>query len=324
MHLTNDLARYQNPFADIEPFSGTVRKGFIANFLGTETETEFCVWNDLSRMEHGPHHMTTRRPEIAVGEGFFEWVSVLEAVKEAEDRFVMLEIGGGYGARAVDAHRMLEKLNPMPCKLGVVEADPGRFSLALRHFENNGIDPKDHWLIHAMVSDSNRPMVFPFGGIYGDNNAIADTSDKMTLVDNIVSQGIEGEVLRNIMLDMRTGVVLNFDDGATEPRKYEIAIVSTVTIADLVRPFERVDLCDIDIQSAESYTVPVAMPHLNRKVRRVHLATHGADVHDAMRNLFLEHGWVVTFDFPPNKSFESDFGDFSVGDGILAVRNPRL
>ncbi len=323
--LTNDLASYQNPFPDIEPFCGTVRKGFIANFLGTETETEFCIWNDLSHMEQAPHHMTTERPVIAAGEGFFEWVSAVEAVREAKDRFVMLELGGGYGARAVDTYRMLQLLNPMPCKLGLVEADPGRFSWALRHFANNGIDTRDHWLIKTMVSDTNRPMLFPFGGIYGDNNAIADPGDAQLLADNIIQQGVEGDVLKGIMTNMRTGVVLRQDDGQTpEPRKYEIAIVSTVTIADMVRPFERVDYIDIDIQSAELYAVPAAMDALNRKVRRIHLATHGDHIHEALLNLFVDQGWEITFNFQPNKSFESEYGNFSVGDGIVSARNPRV
>ena len=72
----------------------------------------------------------------------------------------MVELGGGYAARTVDAHAALQLHNPMPSRYVVVEAELTHFSWALRHMHANGIDPDDHWMINALVGVDNKPHIF--------------------------------------------------------------------------------------------------------------------------------------------------------------------
>jgi hypothetical protein len=63
---------------------------------------------------------------------------------------------------------------------------------------------------------------------------------------------------------------------------------------------------------------------LRRKVRRIHIGTHGEDVHMALHNLFADNGWDIVFSFKPNARHASALGNFETNDGVLTVRNPDL
>ncbi len=69
---------------------------------------------------------------------------------------------------------------------------------------------------------------------------------------------------------------------------------------------------------------PPFMDVLKRKVRRVHIGTHGADVHDTLANLFRRKGWHMVFDYPPNSSHTHPLGSFELNDGVLTLLNPAL
>jgi len=61
-----------------------------------------------------------------------------------------------------------------------------------------------------------------------------------------------------------------------------------------------------------------------RKVRRIHLATHGADLHKQMWNLFFENGWLCETDYAPNSCREAVWSKFEINDGVLDLVNLDL
>jgi hypothetical protein len=63
---------------------------------------------------------------------------------------------------------------------------------------------------------------------------------------------------------------------------------------------------------------------VKRKVRRVHIGTHGKEVHNILLQLFERDGWDIVFNFEPNSSFSTPMGNFSTNDGVLTVVNPDL
>jgi hypothetical protein len=69
---------------------------------------------------------------------------------------------------------------------------------------------------------------------------------------------------------------------------------------------------------------PPCIDLLGRKVRRIHIGTHGKDVHDALHSLFDKDGWEIVFSYAPNSEFDTPVGKFTTNDGVLTVRNPRL
>jgi hypothetical protein len=60
---------------------------------------------------------------------------------------------------------------------------------------------------------------------------------------------------------------------------------------------------------------------VNRKVRRVHIGTHGRDIHGALRALFSNAGWQIVFDYAPESRHKTERGVLKLGDGIMSARN---
>ena len=240
----------------------------------------------------------------------------------ARGRFVMVELGGGYAARSVDAHRALQNLNPMPCQLVIVEAEPTHFAWAKRHLEANGIDPADHWLIKAAVSVDSDPKLFMRGaGVY--YNGIVEPADVETVVKQIIDVNNTEQALRNLMTAGRCGMQIPYNSAAGRDL-FDYEFVSTIPLADILAPLPHVDLMDIDIQGAEDTAIEPAMDLLNRRVKRVHLGTHGADIHRGLWELFFEHEWICEFDYPPFSQNATPWGQFETMDGILHFQNSRL
>ena len=100
--------------------------------------------------------------------------------------------------------------------------------------------------------------------------------------------------------------------------------MSAVTLKDILSPFDVVDYLESDIQQSEILVFPPFMQLLKRKVRRIHIGTHGSDVHNTLNTLFEEYGWEIVFTFEPNKTYETALGSFATNDGVLTIRNPHL
>ena len=160
--LMDYLESMVRAFANTKPWQGEVPPDYFPNFLGVMTEQLFIA-------DHAPSNNTlavdaadnmTPAPGFTDSEIFFEQAAIHEAVKAARGKFIMVELGGGYAARTVDAHAALQQHNPMPGRYVVVEAEPTHFDWALRHTRTNGINPDDHWMINALVGVDNKPQVF--------------------------------------------------------------------------------------------------------------------------------------------------------------------
>jgi hypothetical protein len=321
----NDIAKYEHIFDGIVPWADMLPPGFTVDFVGTRIDLKFRTIFPVPPELIGGKVVTTRLPEISDGEGWFEAVNWVEAARAARRRFVMITLGACYGAQAVGSYRTLQLLNPMPSKFVAVEGDPENVAWVKQHMRDNGMDPDAHWIVQAAISNNNNPVLFPVGwpglGIqncYGTNE---DNSRKV-YADEIIASGRANDAIRNIFLNNSTGIIKNLVPGQDFPG--EIKIVSAVTLADLLGPFDVVDYLESDIQQSEIVVFPPFMGVLKRKVRRIHIGTHGSDVHAALRGLFEKEGWEIVFDFAPNSKFDSALGSFSTNDGVLTVRNHGL
>jgi hypothetical protein len=128
--------------------------------------------------------------------------------------------------------------------------------------------------------------------------------------------------LRNLLIHNTTGLTKDLVPG--QNFMAEIKLMSAVTLGDILAPFDRVDYLEADMQQSEIIVFPPFIDLLKRKVRRIHIGTHGKDVHQALHRLFEEHGWDIVFSYEPNSEFTSPLGKFSTNDGVLTVRNPDL
>ena len=318
-----ELSQYKDYFREYQVGQEGLKDGFFANFVGVCTDHSFLergLPTDGGRPDnpcYGPGV-----PQAYWGETFFEWITLIDSIREAREHFTMMELGSGYAARTVNADAALKAAKPLPAFYVVVEAEPTNFAWAQRHMRNNGIDPATHWMLNIALSDGNVPDLFPLrGGDYGNNVYVG--GNRENIFDAVKAAGALEPVLRNVLTTSRIG--LSFGDSEDSAAQgHDIGFVSALTLADILSPLVRVDLIDMDIQSAEFRVIPPAMDVLDRKVRRMQIGTHGKEVHEHLVKTFALRGWEIVFDFEPNSRFESDLGAFETDDGILAVVNPRL
>lgn len=311
-------------FEGIEPWKGEVATGRSRTFIGALSPVE--AWDRGKTLPNGTEYHETQLPCVTDGETFFEWISTLLAVRSAQRRFTMVSFGAHFGGPLVNAALALQRVNPMPFNLVGVEADPNTCVALADHFRENGIDPSDHWIINSALSDSNRPVVFPVCELRPGSNSALHTDDQLqVLLDDIIKSGQAEAILKNIVLEGSTRVHIQLDRPEGTPEAVgELRFVSTNTVADILHPLAFVDYLEIDIQKAEGYALPPAIEILNRKVRWLHLGTHGFDIHDSMREMLVAHGWEILFDFRPATRFDTAEGPFETCDGVLSAYNPAL
>jgi hypothetical protein len=323
----NDLRQYSALFEEIVPCSGTIPPAFTLDFLGTLTAKEFLVWGHHPAYVDGGQ-ITLQLPRLEDGENgefWFEAIDWILSVKEAREKFVMITLGALYGYQAVGCSRALQHLNPMPSKLVAVEPIPENVAWTKRHMRDNGIDPDDHWIIQAVVSDCNDPVFFPVGSPgLGAQDCIAtnEAAARQQYVDEIIKNGHIEAALGNLILKNTTGIQKDIIAGAGSFG--EIKLVSAITLADILGPLERVDLLEADIQQSEIIVFPPFRHLLKKKVHRIHLGTHGRDVHEHLHRMFADDGWDIVFNYEPESLHETEFGSFTTNDGILSVCNPPI
>jgi predicted O-methyltransferase YrrM len=331
----NSLEHYSDIFSGIRPWSGHVPHRFIVDFVGTQTNIEFhpFLFNDPSFDGNavGNSFEQTRVPQLSDGgspanaEGWFEAVDWVMAAREARDRYVMITLGANYGAQAVGACKTLQLINPMPYKLVAVEPVPDNLMWIRQHMHNNGIDPDQQWIVPLAISNTTEPLYFPVGapGI-GSNNCFStnEQAARKNYADAFIESGRTEEALRNLLMHNTTGITKELIPGQNATG--EIKLVSSITLNELLGPFDLVDYLEADIQQSEILVFPAFAKLLKRKVRRIHIGTHGKDVHRELHNLFANDGWEMVFSFEPNATHESALGSFETNDGVLTVRNPNL
>jgi hypothetical protein len=321
----NELANFRDVFRGITPYSGKPPKGFLVDFLGTLTDSRFLVDLNGSRETHGGGLVTTRLPTVEDGEVWFEAVNWVEAARAARGRYVMITLGACYAAQAVGAQRALAALNPMPYRLVAVEPEPDNMKWARKHLSINGIDPNQQWLLQAAISGSNEPVFFPIGSPGSGSQNCFSTNERearAAYLDYFVKSGTIVEALKAILLEGTTGIEKDLVPGMNF--KAEIKVVSSVTLPDVLGPFDLVDYLEADMQQSEIVVFPPYMEILKQRVRRVHIGTHGSDVHETLAELLRRDDWSIVFDYAPNSQFDTPFGKFSTNDGVLSAVNEHL
>jgi hypothetical protein len=331
----NNLEDYRNVFDGIKPWSGEVPKRFIADFLGMLIDIDFhpMLFTDpnFDPEPVGGGWDETTIPDLgkvvtpADAEAWFEAVDWVIAARQARNRYVMVTLGANYGAQAVGACRALQTLNPMPYKLVAVEPVPGNYEWVQRHMRNNGIDPDKQWIVPLAISDRVDPLYFPVGapGI-GSNNCYStnELAARKEYAETFIATGQAESALRNLLIRNTTGLMKDLVAG--HDFKGEIKLVSSITLKELLGPFDRVDYLESDIQQSEILVFPPFIEVLREKVRRIHIGTHGGDVHAALHKLFQDDGWDIVFSYAPNGRHYSALGSFETNDGVLTVCNPRV
>jgi FkbM family methyltransferase len=226
-----------------------------------------------------------------IGEPFFETLDILEAIDDAHDRFVMADLGAGYGRWLAKAALILRRYRPMPHVLIGVEAEKSHFDMMRQHFLDNDLAPEHHRLVQAAVSA--RP-----GDVY-------------------FTEGHGPEWWGQSVLS-------GPDDRFGDWPEARVVRVPGLTIESILEGIDRVDLLDADIQGAELTVFAAARETVNRLVKRVHVGTHSHQIDIGLFELFTDMGWICTRCYPCQTLVQTEFGPVEFEDGIQSWVNPAL
>jgi FkbM family methyltransferase len=273
-------------FTKIPRWTGSVGPGMTANWLGTVTRS---IYNNNNSAPPG-RVLTPYVP--TVDDEYFEWIDLLESVLEADDKFTMVELGAGWGRWLVDAWRALKQVGQTDREflLVGVEAEPTHFAWMKQHFADNGLDVRRHRLIQAAVA---------------------------------ANDGVANFMIGHAEAWYGQAIVSGIGDQFNNWPEASVKKVATVSLATVLKDIPLVDLIDMDIQGAEADVVEASRDLLDRRVKRVHIGTHGGDIEARLRTAFVGMGWRCHYDFAHGGKATTPFGVVSFGDGVQSWLNPR-
>jgi FkbM family methyltransferase len=283
---------------------------FVVDFLGLRTRVEFVsAMAKESEPVRQPSMVTPGIPSF--DEEYFEWIDLLEAAAEATSEFVMVELGAGYGRWLVRGAAAIRQRPDCTFRGIGVEAEPGHFRWLKQHFRDNDIDPATMDLRWAAVSS--RVGFVPFwvgtpNEWYGQ--AVADRAATTAL---------------NLQQRRRLKARSVLGRPPVVPSEGQSVIwVPCVSLHELIEPYPRVDLIDLDVQGLELEVLASAIDLLNARVRRVHVGTHSTEIEAGLRVLFEANGWEKLHDYPSQSATDTPYGVITFGDGVQSWRNPVL
>lgn len=257
-------------------------------------EGDGCWFNLLgarTRENYLPRRWFERINRIGVGELMFEWITILETVLAANDRYVMADLGAGYGRWIVNAALLARRLGRRPFVIGV-EAEDSHFSWMEEHVADNQITPAECRLLHAPVTGKRQRVAFPIGHAgewYGQ------------------------------------AVLQSHDAGFGDWPAARVAMRDSLVLDDIINGMAVIDLLDLDIQGMEAEVVPSSIELINQRVKRLHIGTHGREIDDMLRKLMIAAGWRARFDYPcASPDHPTPAGPVDFQDGVQSWINPRF
>lgn len=282
--------------------------GFVTTFAGSCFRREF---QDPSGNREGRYE-----PIPPVGEDFFEWISILECIRDAQDDFTMMELGAGYGRWLLNAAAAVKRMRNIPVNLTGVEAEPSHFRWMQLAFEDNGLSPHEYELIEAAVTPNQDKIYFYVRMPDSEQEEMPVSWYGQSLINDYDFGRIDEMIPDGEYMGKPTYRL---------PSNFSVMEVPCVKLSQLLEPVETVDLIDLDVQGAELDVLAEAAGPLNEKVKRVHIGTHGRDIETGLKVLFKTLGWEKLWDFPCfSEGHSTPYGPCDFNDGILSYRNPSF
>jgi FkbM family methyltransferase len=269
------------------------------NFLGVATRLDVGIQEAIQPAGHVRPSLP-RDSELA-----FEWAEILEAVLAARDRFVVIELGAGWGRVLVDAAFAAQARGLDYMCVGV-EAEPTHFKWMQRHVRDNGLDPRRVRLMRAAAARQAGWARFYSGDPDSWYGQALDPNNS-AIVSRVPIAGLVQDAMS--LLRSRRSRGLRF--------------VKTVSLSGVLPPTV-VDLLHLDVQGVEADVLESHREILNERVRRVFVATHSGENEARLRRLFGDLGWCKRCDVPLGSDLATDVCAAHFTDGVQVWLNRSL
>lgn len=270
-------------------YQGSGTKGFITNFLGVKTRTQFHNmfpgWDGL--VESVPLPANCHATSL-------EWAGALRAVLEANERLVAVELGAGWAPWLVSLATAAQQRGVRQVHLVGVEGSQSHFDFMRTHFLDNELDPDQHQLLHAVVGKVDGQAQFP---VLPDPSVHWGTAAIYSDSANVPSTAL-GKAMRRLRTwaSPKRRFSRNSHIPGTPPCDKAVEHVDCYSLNTLLRPLAAVDLLHVDIQGAEADVLLSAERAIRSKVKRIVVGTHGRDIEMQLLNGLARQGWLLEAD----------------------------
>ena len=231
------------------------------NFLGMATPTK--VMSPLANMggllENIPIPMNYHA-------GMSEWAAALRAVDLARDKFVMIELGCGWGCW-MNNTGVAAKNRGLSIQLIGVEGDEKHLEFASETLKINHISTSEYTLRRGIAGVGSGYALFP-------SRQHADRWGAEPVFDVSESESIEA---------VATG---QFDR------------LPIIPLPEVISDYSKVDLVHIDIQGGEADLVEKSISLLSEKVSYLVIGTHSRSIEGQLFDTLVNAGWLLEVERP--------------------------
>ncbi len=243
-------------------------------------------------------------------EEIFEWIDLLEAIEDAKDQFVMIEVGAGMGRWGGRGGAVASTRN-LPYHIFFVEAEPYRAHVGIHEeMMKIGIPSANYQIFDVGVGAINKSSFF-----YVSKGAqTLDTWLGQCIVpdQDPIAKWLKQEYYGRPLVETRNGYVAT----RVDERKF----------SEILNAIESpiIDLCDMDIQGNEFIVIQEAMEIINRRIKCLHIGTHSNEIEAQLRTLLQGNGWRLIRDYPLARVNATEYGNITFVDGVQTWHNTRL
>ncbi|MBU6384114.1 MAG: FkbM family methyltransferase [Verrucomicrobia bacterium] len=245
-------------------------------------------------------------------EAYFEWIDVLEAVDEAKDQFLLVEIGAALGYRGRDA-ATAAKARGIPYHLVFIEGEPARAEESIHlEMQKNNIPESQYTIFPYCVGSTEQDVMF-YISHQGQNLDVRNWFGQRAVFQE------------DKMIQWLPTVYMGRQVGRTM-QGYDAVMVRQKKLSDLLNLVRQpiIDICDFDIQGSEAEVIDESLAILNNRVKRLHIGTHSHKIEATLRSLLKKNGWRLIRDYPCAQENDTEYGRAKFEDGIQTWLNSRL
>jgi FkbM family methyltransferase len=290
-------------FGHFPPVRSEPQPGFILDFLGVRTRVSHMkAFEALDGSVFGT--------PVPVDDWFhaetIEYVGLLKSVMTAKDRYVVLELGAGWGPWLISGGAAARRRGIKDIRLHGIEGDPEHFDSMVTHFRDNGFDPAAHRLDNAAIGVRAGRARWPKVAVPSDDYAMRP----------VACSGEGGEPAADAKGPDYRGAI--FD---------EYLDVEMLAFDSVLEREPLWDLVHIDVQGTETELCTASIEMLNQRVRWLVIGTHSRKIDGDLIDLFFRHRWFLENEKPARFNYDPCWPTLevmTVKDGTQVWRNPRL
>ncbi|MCX8135203.1 MAG: hypothetical protein N3D18_14730 [Roseococcus sp.] len=268
------------------------RPGFVSDFTG--------IYTRLSLVGLPPGH-DGRHCALPIPSDFHaeavEWLALLRALGASPTRFVMAELGAGWGPWTAAAHALARRQGVAERRFYAVEAGRRNLERLRLHLADNAIPEEEVVVLDAVLSEGPGEVFWTepsesMGPDYGNRARRPGEPDYRGL-------------------DTAAGTVAR----------------PGLPLAEFLAREPRWDFVHMDLQGWEERLCRAALPTLQERVRFLLVATHSKALDAACFDLFHAAGWHMLANLGPvagHAPGAPSVEALTICDGTQFWRNPRL